>query len=66
MRIVDLGIKSEIHNPNSEIKWPIPVFEILAIRNPLPISFPNAGGITVSNHTLAAILLIQKRLDLGR
>jgi hypothetical protein len=30
------------------------------------ISFPNAGGMTVSNHTLTAVLLIPKTLDLGR
>ncbi len=32
----------------------------------MSISFPNAGGIIVSNHTLAAILLIPKISDLGK
>jgi len=54
LRIADWGIKSEISIPKSEIKWPIPMLEILAISNPLPISFPNTGGIAVSSHALTA------------
>jgi hypothetical protein len=30
------------------------MFEVLAMENSLPISFPNTGGIAVSNCTLRA------------
>jgi hypothetical protein len=35
-------------------KWPIPVLEVSAIEDPFLISFPNTGGMSVSNHALSA------------
>jgi hypothetical protein len=37
-----------------EIKRPISVFEILAFEIPLPVSFPNTGGVAVSSYALTA------------
>jgi hypothetical protein len=38
----------------TEQKKPTSVFEILAFGIPLPVSFPNTGGIAVSSYALLA------------
>jgi len=67
LRIADCGIKSEIHNLQSETeqKKPICVFEILAFGIPLPVSFPNTGGIAVSSYALLADFRVPKERELG-
>jgi len=40
-------------------KKPIPVFEVSAYKA-FSISFPNTGGMAVSNHALTAIFLVHE------
>ena len=42
------------------------MFEISAILNQHLISFPNTGGMAVSNHALTAIFPVPRKRNLGR